>query len=264
MITVAHQRLSKVIAAAGIASRRAAEKLIFDGEVTVNGKAVLVPQTLVDPQVDAIAVEGKRLSAQPRKVYYVLHKPVGYHCTNASIVKRRAVDLVKPAAAMRLFTVGRLDKDTSGLILVTNDGHFANRVMHPSGGVKKEYIAKVNQEITHEHLVALSRGCVVEGALVKPVRVTKIRRGTLRIVVKEGRRHEVREILAAAGLEVIELKRVKIGDIILGTLAEGQFRELSSQEVQRLFPVQDSSEVSSIRPDLTPHPRSHSTKRSVG
>jgi 23S rRNA pseudouridine2605 synthase len=264
---VAKQRLSKVIATAGLASRRAAEKLIFDGKATVNGKRVLIPQTLVDPGVDVIEIEGKRLATQARRVYYALNKPVGYHCTNAAAIRRRAVDLIATSFNVRLFTVGRLDKETSGLILVTNDGHFANRVMHPSGGVKKEYIAKVDQEVSHDHLVALSQGCVVEGALVRPLRVTKIRRGTLRIVVQEGRRHEVREMLAAAGFEVLELKRVKIGDLVLGTIPEGQYRELSSQEIERLFPSQEDgedSEGSSRRPPRESQLRSHVKKRSVG
>jgi 23S rRNA pseudouridine2605 synthase len=262
---VAKQRLSKVIATAGLASRRAAEKLIFDGKVTVNGKRELVPQTLVDHIVDVIEVEGKRLAHQPRKVYYALNKPVGYHCTNATAIRRRAVDLVESPQSVRLFTVGRLDKDTSGLILITNDGHFANRVMHPSGGVKKEYIAKVDQEVSHDHLVALSEGCVVEGALVRPIRVSKVRRATLRIVVQEGRRHEVREMLAAAGFKVLELKRVKIGELSLGNIPEGQWKKLSPQEIQHLFPPQEeSSEGCSTKPLRKPQLRSHVKKRSVG
>lgn len=262
---MAKQRLSKVIAAAGVASRRAAEELIFDGKTTVNGQKVLVPQMLVDPSVDIIEVGGKRLSSRPKRVYYAVNKPVGYYCTNAAEIKRRAIDLIEGSTNVRLFTVGRLDKDTSGLILITNDGHFANRVMHPSGGVKKEYIAKVDQEVTHDHLVSLSQGCVVEGALVRPHRVVKIRRSTLRIVVNEGRRHEVREMLAAAGLKVIELKRVKIGDLTLGTIPLGEYKELSAHEVERLFPPQEKgSEGSSIRPPRKTQRRTHFKKRSVG
>lgn len=236
------------MAAAGVASRRAAEKLIVAGKVSVNGKRVIIPQTMVDPLVDLIEVQGKRLSARPRNVYYALHKPVGYHCTNAPNIKRRAVDLIGPSAGGRLFTVGRLDKETSGLIIVTNDGLFANRVMHPSGGVRKEYIAKVDQEVTHEHLVALSRGCVVQRVLVRPVRVMKVRRATVRIVVQEGRRHEVREMVAAAGLAVLELKRVKIGDLCLGSLLPGEWKELSADQIARLFPVQTQVADYSSRP----------------
>ena len=225
------QRLSKFLAAAGVASRRAAETLIFDGRVAVNGQKVIVPQTLVDPEVDKVTVDRKPIRQCVGRLYYALNKPIGYQCTNDPRIKRRAVDLVDASEGTRLFTVGRLDKDTSGLIIVTNDGHFANKVMHPSGGIKKEYIAKVDREITHDHLVALSKGCKVEGVLVRPVRVAKIRRGTLRVIVQEGRRHEVREMLSAVGFTVLELKRVRIGQLSLGSLPEGQARTINPDEV---------------------------------
>ena len=225
------QRLSKFLAAAGVASRRAAETLIFDGRVAVNGETVIVPQTLVDPEVDKVTVDRKRVSNSVGRLYYALNKPVGFQCTNDPRIKRRAVDLIDAPKGVRLFTVGRLDKDTSGLIIVTNDGHFANKIMHPSGGIKKEYIAKVDREITHEHLVALSKGCDVEDVHVRPVRVAKIRRGTVRIVVQEGRRHEVREMLSAVGFTVLELKRVRVGQLSLGSLPEGQARAINPDEV---------------------------------
>ena len=227
------QRLSAFLSSAGVASRRASEVLIFEGNVTVNGERVIVPQTLVDPDVDVVTVHRKKVIRTAYRLYYALNKPVGYQCTNDPRIKRKAVDLVHAPEGTRLFTVGRLDKDTSGLIIVTNDGHFANRIMHPSGGIKKEYIAKVDKEITHEHLVALSKGCKVEGVLVRPVRVTKIRRGTIRIVVQEGRRHEVRNMLLAVGCTVLELKRVRIGQLALGTLPEGQARPIDPEEVSR-------------------------------
>lgn len=232
------QRLSKVLASAGVASRRAAEQVIQDRRVIVNGEVASLPQLLVDPNVDKILVDRKPLARAAQKVYYALHKPLGYHCTNAPHIKRRAVDLLEESKTVRLFTVGRLDKDTSGLIIVTNDGHLANRLMHPSGGVKKEYIAKVDKEITHEHLKVLAAGCVVEGSLVRPVRVAKVRRGTLRVVVQEGRKHEVRELLTSAGLTVIELKRVRIGNLALGSLPVGAFRKISPEEL--CLPHQDS------------------------
>jgi 23S rRNA pseudouridine2605 synthase len=228
------QRLSKVMAAAGVASRRACEELIFAGHVQVNGKKADLPQTMVDPEEDTIKVKGKTIKKVPKKVYYALHKPVGYTCTNSPQVKKRAVDLIE--TDLRLFTIGRLDKETSGIILLTNDGHFAHRVMHPSGGVKKEYIAKVNREITDEHLKRLSRGCHVEGVLVRPVGVKKVRRATIRIVVQEGRHHEVRELLKAVGLVTIELKRVRIGGLSLGKLPSGSWKLLEPSEVERLFP----------------------------
>jgi 23S rRNA pseudouridine2605 synthase len=232
------QRLSKVLATAGIASRRACEQIICDGKVSVNGVIATVPQTMVDATSDVITVEGKRISQPAPKVYFALHKPVGFTCTNAPNVKKRVVDLVT-CPKTRLFTIGRLDKETSGLILLTNDGHFAHRVMHPSGNITKEYIAKVDQELTHEHLVKLSEGCRIDGAYVKPVSVKKIRRNTLKIAVAEGRHHEVREFIAAAGLFTLELKRVRIGGLTLGTLPVGTSRALTKREIEGSFPISE-------------------------
>jgi len=192
---------------------------------------------MVDPEVDRLEVRGNRVNKAQRRVYFAVHKPVGFLCTSAPQVKKRVVDLVECEEGARLFTVGRLDKETSGLILLTNDGHFAHRVMHPSGGVKKEYIAKVDREITPEHLETISAGCYVQGSFVRPVSVKKVRKATIRIVVQEGRYHEVREMLAAAGLEVLQLARVRIGSLLLGKIPAGASRQLSSEEVQKIFPV---------------------------
>ena len=221
------KRLSKILASSGVASRRKAEELIQAGKVRVNGEQVTIPQTLVDPTCDTIVVDGKKVTIQ-EKVYYMLHKPVGYTCTHAA-VKKRVVDLFPDGK--RLFTVGRLDKDTSGLLLVTNDGHFAQAIIHPSKGIDKEYVVKVDKEVCHEHLVTISEGTRVEGIFVKPVRVTKVRRATLKVVVGEGKKHEVRALVEKAGLTVKELKRIRIGPLVLGTLPYGTFRSLSPKEI---------------------------------
>lgn len=222
------KRLSKALAAAGIASRRAAEEMIFQGRVTVNGEVVKIPQTLVDWENDRISVDGERLRGEEKKIYFLLHKPPGYLCTSAPGSK--SILNLFSHISLRLFTVGRLDKETSGLILITNDGAFANRVIHPSYNVTKEYLAKTGQEITPEHLEALSRGAKIEGAWIKPVSVKKVRRGTVKIVVAEGKKHEVRLLLAHAKLEVRELSRIRIGPLTLGGLPSGGYRELSEEE----------------------------------
>lgn len=237
------QRLSKVLATSGVASRRACEEIITKGRVSVNGKRVLVPQTMVS-STDRITVDGKPLRTSVKRVYYALNKPMGYLCTSASTSKRRAIDLVPSESGERLFTVGRLDKETSGVILLTNDGHFAHHVMHPSGGITKEYVAKVNNEVTHDHLVAIADGCQVEGRQVKPVAVKKVRRATVRITVQEGRHHEVRELLAAAGLKTLDLKRIRIGNLSLGNLAVGAYRTLTLTEIERAFPLPGDSNLS--------------------
>lgn len=223
------KRLSKALASAGIASRRASETLIFEGRVTVNGEVIRVPQTLVDWEKDHITVDGKQLRGEERKLYFLLHKPVGYLCTSAPSAK--SILNLFSHLPMRLFTVGRLDRETSGLLLVTNDGAFANRVIHPSYRVAKEYLAKTAQEITPEHLKALSEGTFVEGAYIKPISVKKVRRGTVKIVVAEGKKHEVRHLLAHAKLDVRELSRIRIGPLTLGALPVGSYRELSAEEL---------------------------------
>lgn len=229
------QRLSKVMAAAGVASRRACEDLIFAGRVKVNGEINKLPQTMVDEN-DKIAVDNELIqSAAESKVYYMLNKPKGYVCSTVGSQRTKLVLDLFEDDGPRLFTIGRLDKDTSGLLLVTNDGHFANRVIHPSSNINKEYLAKTDQEITPEHLAAISNGTLVEGVYIKPIRVTKVRRGTLKVVISEGKKREVRLLMENAGLTVVELKRIRIGGLHLGALPEGSWRSLTDREMKAIF-----------------------------
>ena len=230
------QRLAKVIARAGVASRRKAEEIIQEGRVSVNGKVVLVPQEMVDPEKACIAVDGKRIESTTHLHYFVLNKPKGFLCTNDPKVKKKAVNLLSVDPTLRLFTIGRLDKETEGLILITNDGHLAHRLMHPSFETEKEYVAKVDKELNPEHLMAISNGCHVEGAFVRPTKVQKVRRGTVRISVVDGKKHEVRELVKHAGALVLSLKRIRIGALTLGKLPIGASYELSKEAVQKLFP----------------------------
>lgn len=229
------KRLSKALAAAGIASRRACEELIFEGRVQVNGETVKLPQHHVDWDADRITVDGETVRQEQKKVYYLLNKPPGYICTNIRPGKKKIVLDLFPDANERLFTVGRLDKETTGLIIVTNDGHFANRVIHPSSNIIKEYVVKTLQEITPEHLETLSQGARVDDKWVRPVSVRKMRKGTFKICVKEGKKHEVRIIAERAKLKVAELTRVRIGSLLLGTLQEGEYRTLTEKDKELLF-----------------------------
>ena len=222
------KRLSKALAAAGIASRRASEKLIFEGRVCVNDEVIDTPQTEVDWENDRITVDGERVHGEEKKVYFLLHKPVGYLCTSAPGPK--SILNFFSHIPSRLFTVGRLDKETSGLLLITNDGTFANHVIHPSYNVTKEYLAKTGQEISSNHLKILTQGAVIEGVPIKPVAVKKVRRGTVKITVAEGKKHEVRLLLAHAKLEVHALCRIRIGPLTLGNLPVGSYRALSKEE----------------------------------
>lgn len=227
------KRLSKYLAEAGIASRRACEELIFAGRVKVNGRTTLV-QVLVGHE-DAIEVDGELIEKAPDKVYYILNKPKGVICSHEQrYYPKRVVDLFGPDAS-RLFTVGRLDKDTTGLLLVTNDGHFAQRVIHPSANIQKEYVAKVHRDINAEHLKIIAAGTWVEGVMVKPLKVVKMRRGTVKVVVGEGKKREVRHLLENADLNVLELKRTRVGGLHLGILEVGAFRSLTANDMESIF-----------------------------
>lgn len=232
--TDSKKRLAKAMAEAGIASRRACEELIFAGKVMVNGEVVLTPQTKVS-DTDHIRVNNKLIKFVPHKVYFIINKPKGYVCTNAIGNDPRVIDLFAKRRKERLFTVGRLDKNTTGLLIVTNDGDFSNQVIHPSSNIKKEYVAKTKEEITDDHIRALHGGAEVEGKLVKPVLVKKITKTTVRVIVKEGRKREVRTIIENAGLEVLELCRVRIGGLKLDELPLGKWRPLEEDEKALIF-----------------------------
>lgn len=228
------KRLSKTLAAAGVASRRACEELIFAGRVCVNGEIVKTPQTHVSSS-DTIQVDGKPIKQVEEKRYYILNKPTGYLCTAKRMGKSKIVLDLFVGIKERLFTVGRLDKDTEGLLIVTNDGHFAQKVIHPSANIHKEYLVKTDHDITSDHLKAISTGTLAEGAYVKPVRVTKVRKGTLKIVISEGKKREVRLLLAAAGLQVKSLSRIRIGSLQMGQLPVGEWREMTTREMDLIF-----------------------------
>ena len=229
------KRLSKALAAAGVASRRACEQLIFEGRVQVNGETVKLPQHQVDWENDRISVDGESLCSEEKKLYFMLNKPVGYLCTSTRPGKKPIVLDLFENIKERLFTVGRLDRETSGLLIVTNDGHFANKVIHPRSNIIKEYIVKAHQEITPEHLETLSMGARVDNKWIRPVSVQKIRKGTFKILVKEGKKHEVRILCERAKLKVSELTRIRIGNLSLGTLPVGKYRILNEKEKELLL-----------------------------
>ncbi len=228
-------RLSKALAKAGVASRRACEKLIFDGSVRVNGKVELLPQAKVVIGRDQIQVGKKPILAPENKVYYLLNKPKNFICSNLHGDNKRLVIDLFAHLPYRLFTVGRLDRDTTGLLILTNDGHFAQKVIHPSSNLTKSYLVKTGREITHEDLKTISEGVDIEGTFVKPVSVTKIRKATVKVCVREGKKREVRRLVEKADLKIITLKRIRIGGLTLGDLAEGSFRVLTEKEREVIF-----------------------------
>ncbi|WP_018131949.1 pseudouridine synthase [Effusibacillus pohliae] len=233
------ERLQKVLARAGVASRRKCEELIVAGKVTVNGQVVRELGMKVDPERDRIAVDGK-LIEQERKVYVLLNKPTGVVTTASDPRGRRTVlDIVQ--IKERVFPVGRLDMNTSGLLLLTNDGELANGLMHPRHEVEKRYRAEVKGEISEHALSRLEKGVLLEDGLTAPAKVKLIRRTPERslfdITIHEGRNRQVRRMCEAVGHPVIKLQRVQLAFLTLGVLRPGSWRMLTQREVDRLYEI---------------------------
>lgn len=236
---MAAERLQKMMAAAGIASRRASEELIADGRVTVNGEVAELGRK-VDPATDVVLVDGERINIDPDRVYLVLNKPRGVVTTADDPEGRPAVvDLVN--LPQRLFPVGRLDMDTEGLLLLTNDGELAHALMHPSFEVERTYVALVPAPVRKKTLAELKEGIELEDGLARPRRVRVLEeersKALLEVVMTEGRKREVRRMLGAVGLKVERLARVAYGGVELGDLRQGKWRFLTPAEIGKLHAV---------------------------
>jgi pseudouridine synthase len=232
------KRLQKILAEAGIASRRESERFIREGRVTVDGRAITALGSKADPDRDLIAVDGKVVRASQPKRYLLLHKPAGYVTTRADPRGRSVVFDLLPREKTRLFTVGRLDYGTEGLLLLTNDGELAHRLLHPRFGCEREYEAEVVGWVRDETLARLRRGVALEDGLALPIKVEIRRRGKekslLSLTLGEGRYHEVRRICEAFGHRVLRLRRVRFGPLRLRGLAPGQSRALTPRELALL------------------------------
>lgn len=232
-------RLQKVLAQAGIASRRASEELIVEGRVEVNGSIVTELGTRVDPEKDTIRVDGSRIPAARHHVYLVLNKPRGVISTMEDPEGRRTLADFVPPRTSRLFHVGRLDTQTEGLIVLTNDGEFANRLAHPSYEVPKTYLVDAAGSMDNRTIKRLEKGVTLEDGPVKPDRVKLVSctetRTLLRITLHEGRNRIVRRMMDAVGHPVDRLSRVAIGPIMLGQLPIGETRELTRDELGKLL-----------------------------
>jgi 23S rRNA pseudouridine2605 synthase len=232
-------RLQKVMAAAGIGSRRHCEEMILAGRVEVDGKAVRKLGTKVDPATQQVRVDGELIKTARTPVYYLVNKPEGVVCTNSDPSGRtRVVDLVPFPDGEHLYTVGRLDLSSEGLILVTNDGELANRLTHPRYGVEKTYLALVAGKIPPEAIDKLRNGVhLAEGmARCTAVYVKKMlpQSTLLEIVLSEGKNREIRRILAKVGHKVLTLKRIAVGDVKLRDLKPGEFRKPTRDELKSL------------------------------
>lgn len=226
------ERLQKLISAAGLASRRKAEALILAGRVTVNGKTANLGES-VDPETDAVCVDGRPLRAPAVHTYLMLNKPRGYVCTLRDEKGRRTVaDLVADAGA-RLYPVGRLDLNSDGLLLMTDDGALAQRLTHPSHAVDKVYRAEVSGDLAAA-LPVLRGPMELDGRPLAPAKVEPLGDGVLRITIHEGRNRQVRRMCDASGLRVLRLTRIKEGGLELGTLPPGRWRYLRPEELRAL------------------------------
>lgn len=233
-------RLQKHLSESGVASRRKSEELIEAGKVRVNGRVAHLGDK-VDPKRDKVTVSGKTVIAQTQKVYIMLHKPRGFVTTMKDEMDRKCVsDLVKDVG-VKVFPVGRLDRNSEGLLIMTNDGEFANNLTHPSAHVNKTYRVTVKGEAQDEKLVKMSEGIVLDGKKTLPCDVfvaeRKPDRTVLIFIIQEGRNRQIRRMCEEVGLEVIRLKRTEIAGVKLGMLPQGKWRPLNEREMRHLTNV---------------------------
>ena len=229
-------RLQKYLASQGVASRRKCEEFISDGLVKINGEIVTKLGTKIDPDKDTVEINEQQISnIKAAYIYILLNKPKGY------ITSLKQTDSSSPLVTdllnitERVYPVGRLDKDSSGLLLLTNDGDFAYKLMHPSFEKEKEYIVITEETVTKRMMDRFEKGITIEGYKTQPAKVKRIELTKISIVIKEGRNRQIRKMLSKVGNNVINLRRIRINNLRLGGLKEGEFRYLTKSEVKDLM-----------------------------
>ena len=233
-------RLNKIIADAGIASRRAADQLILDGRVTVDGSVVIELGGKYDPEINEVKVDGESLSISKSKTYLAFHKPAGIISTMSDPEGRANLGDYFKDRKDRLYHVGRLDKDSEGIILLTNDGDLAHRATHPSYGLEKRYLVEIEGEFNKQMSDQLLQGVKLEDGLARAMKVVHARAVSknhhwVEITIHEGRYHIIRRLIESLGLKVLRLIRLDFGPINLGDMKAGRHRVLNSQELTNLF-----------------------------
>jgi 23S rRNA pseudouridine2605 synthase len=229
-------RLQKLIAGFGHASRRSAESLIAEGRVRVNGRTVTRLGTKV-PEGAKVEIDGRRVDRPVRKLYLMLNKPAGYLCTKRDPEGRKVVYELLPAELRRagVKTIGRLDFMSEGLLVLSNDGNFAQRVGHPSGGIAKEYEVKTRTPIPYNLVDAWKKGVYIDGARYRIEKYAMLSDRRVTLTLREGKNREIRRLFASVGVKIVSLKRIAIGSLSLGDLPAGRYRELSVGEIHGLF-----------------------------
>ncbi len=232
-------RINKFLATCGLSSRRKAEEYITLGKVKVNGKVVKELATDILEQ-DKVEVDGKVLSLPDEKVYYMLNKPIGYVTTTTDPFKRQTVMDLLPKGIGRVYPIGRLDFNTTGLLLFTNDGEFANQIMHPSKEITKKYEVRLVKELLRSDISKIEAGIEIDGRKTAPSKIQRIKnegseKASVIIKIHEGRNREVRKMFEAVGNKVSALRRIQIGSLELGDLPIGKCRKLSKNELKLIF-----------------------------
>lgn len=223
-------RINKFISSSGLCSRREAERLIRAGKITVNGE--IPEQNYMVTPTDAVLIEGKPLPVKKRLIYIALNKPVGVVCTNATTVKNNIADYMH--FPERIFAVGRLDKDSEGLLLLTNDGEIAHKILHSEHNHEKEYIVTVDKPITEEFIEKMASGVEILQTVTKPCKVFRMNETTFRIILTQGLNRQIRRMCKELHYRVIRLQRIRIMNIKLADLEYGMWRELTEQEINEL------------------------------
>lgn len=231
-------RVQKFLSECAVASRRKSEELILQGKVRVNGVVVSLGDK-VDPKRDTVTVSGKKITKSKQHTYIMLHKPRGFITTMSDEMDRKCVAQLIEDAPARVYPVGRLDRDSEGMLLFTNDGEFANAMTHPSKHIPKTYRVTVRPAVTEDQLTAITQGIIIDDRKTAPAQVRVVtkedNRVVLEIILYEGRNREIRKMCESLGLEVARLKRTAVGSVKLGMLKQGAWRELSEDEVRKLM-----------------------------
>ncbi|MBX3039146.1 MAG: rRNA pseudouridine synthase [Bdellovibrionaceae bacterium] len=243
-------RLNKLIADSGLASRRQADRLIEEGHVTVNGKRVFELGVRVDPKTDKVLVDGKPLRKQTQKLYMLFNKPIGVLTTMEDPMDRPTIADYLDKVPGRVFPVGRLDWNSEGLLLLTNDGDFANKVMHPSQEVTKTYMVKINGQARPDQIQKLLRGVSIIGGRATAKSIEKIRRPEgsdkydwYKVIITEGKNRQIRQMFAKIGFDVQKLQRVAIGRLRIGSLKKGELVYLNDAAIEKIFLNDDPEEL---------------------
>ena len=260
-------RLNKFLADHGVASRRKADELIDEGLVQINGKTVYELGIKVDPKEDSIKVKGKLIKSKPQAVYFMFNKPKHVMTSTSDPQGRTTVMDFFKKTKIRIFPVGRLDWDTEGLLLMTNDGDFSHQIAHPTSKIAKTYHAKLDGIPSQEKLAKLTKGVSIVGGKVKASHVRMFKKGSdkkawVEITITEGKNRQVRRMFTKIGFDVVKLKRISIGGLKLSGLKAGEHRALSDREIERLFKKKSTADKKEILKKTTSRKKASTSTRS--